>query len=215
MTRPPTTYEPAIVDVVTAVVIPMDGVTRRIVTTGVDVELWDPRRQVPVPKRLIRNRSGAHVLLNEPDDQELTFRLRPEAAGYRGPVLVTVNPRVEGISRLVPLERRPDADFGDVATLIRGLVVRADTPVAGAVVSARPPAPAGEQFPATTDERGVFALVVHLDEPGPVNTPVRVTQPGGATRDLTVELRRGRAYAFAAVIDLDRATPVPIHEIRS
>lgn len=215
MTRLPIAFEPDLTDVVTAVVIPMDGFTRRVVTGGVEVELWDPQRGTVVPVRLVRNLSGHHVLLNAPADQDLTFRVRPERAGYRGPVLVAFNPAAEGVSRVVPLERRPDTDFADVATLVRGMVARSATPVAGAVVSARPPASAGRQFPATTDERGVFALAVRLDEPGPVPATLRVAEAGGATRDLTVDLERGRVHLFAEVIDLDRPnTPQFTHQIQ-
>ncbi|OJF14207.1 hypothetical protein [Couchioplanes caeruleus] len=215
MTRPPIAFEPDLTDVVTAVVIPMDGITRRVVAMGVAVELWDPQRGTALPRRLVRNLSGHHVLLNEPADQDLTFRVVPGRAGYRGPVLVAFNPAAEGISRVVPLERRPDADFADVTTLVRGLIVRSATPVAEAVISARPSPPAGPQFPATTDERGVFALAVHLGETGPVRTTLHVEPGGGAARDVIVDLERGLTHVFTEVIDLDQTTtPQFTHQIR-
>lgn len=215
MTRPPIIFEPDFTDVVTAVIIPMDGFTRRVVTSGVDVELWDPQRDTALPQRLVRNLSGHHVLLNEPADQDLTFRMSPERAGYRLPGLVTVNPADEGIARVVPLERRPDANFGDVPTLVRGMVARSAAFVAGAKISARPPASTGHQFPATTDERGVFAVAVRLDEAGPVGTTLRVESPAGVARELIVNLERGRTHIFATPIDLDATTtPDFTHHIR-
>jgi hypothetical protein len=215
MTRPPIAFEPDFVDVVTAVVIPMDGITRRVVATGVEVELWDPARDAAVPSRLVRNLSGHHVLLNLPADRLLTFCIRPERAGYRGPVVVAFTPSADGVKRVVALERLAGADVADLATLVRGMVVRADEPVAGATVGVAPPGPAGHQFAATTDERGVFALAVHLDEAGPVPLTLRIVEAGGGGRDVDVELERGRTHVFAAVIDLGQpATPQFIHQIR-
>ena len=80
-TRPPIAFEQARIDVVTAVVIPMDGVTRLRVRGGVNAQLWDPVREEARPNRLVRNLSGHIVLLNEPRDQDLTFRIEPGPAG--------------------------------------------------------------------------------------------------------------------------------------
>jgi len=217
-TRPPIAFEPGRTDVVTAVVIPMDGVTRLPVRSGVDAQLWDPIRQKARPNRLVRNLSGYIVLLNEPADQDLTFRIVPGRTGYRGPLFVTFNPARDGVSRVVALERRPDAAFEGTETLIRGSVVRSagtgspaePVRVAGLTVSASPRADAaGHQFPTTTDERGGFALVVGLkliganEGPAPVTTMLRFEKAGLPVRELEVELDHGRTHVFAASIDLD------------
>lgn len=227
-TRPPITLDSARTDVVTAVLIPVDGVTRRPVRGGLDARLWDPVRQAPRPNRLIRNLSGHVVLVNEPADQDLTFRVEPAAAGYRGPLFVTFNPARDGISRVVALERRPDGAFDGNKTLVRGEVVRTadgESPpprVPGLTVTARPEADrAGHQFPATTDERGVFALVIGLrvpatDEAGAaVPTVLRFAKAGLPVRELTVDLVPGRPHVFAEPVDLDGDDPTHFtHEAR-
>jgi hypothetical protein len=217
-TRPPIAFEQARIDVVTAVVIPMDGATRLLVRGGVNAQLWDPVRDEARPNRLVRNLSGHIVLLNEPKDQDLTFRIEPAAAGYRSPLFVTFNPDRDGVSRVVALERRPDAAFDGNETLIRGSVVRSSDsgsptkpiPVAGLTVTARPRTDsAGHQFPATTNERGVFALVVGLKQVGANEGPASVTtmlhfeKAGLPVRELQVDVDQGRVSVFAEPIDLE------------
>jgi hypothetical protein len=212
----PIIFEAGRTDVVTAVVIPVDGVTRLPVRSGVDVQLWDPVDDYPLPVRIVRNLSGRLVLLNEPADQELSFRVDGRPAGFQGPLFVTFNPAQDGRSRVVLLARRPDSDFGETATLVRGSVVRSagddpPGPVSGLTVSARPQAgSAGPQFPATTDERGVFALVVGLrlvsvNEPAPVPTTIHFEKDGLPVREFDVDIEHGRTHVFAEPVDLDSA----------
>jgi hypothetical protein len=222
MSRPSIVFEQPRTDVVTAVVIPTDGITRRP-ARSVDVELWDLDRQVALPFRLVRNLSGHAVLLNQPADQELTFRILPRDTGYRGPVFVTFNPALDGISRVVALERRPDAGFDDIAILVRGWVVRsagppaggALVPVAGVTVSAElTQGGPGHQFPATTDAHGTFALAVGRPanagaDAGPLPTRLHFVKDGLPGRDVDVELEAGRVYVFSAPVDLDRADQKP------
>ncbi|MEU8816738.1 hypothetical protein [Actinoplanes sp. NPDC048796] len=219
--RPPIAFEPDRTDAVSAVLIPMDGITRRIVRSGVDAQLWDREWDRARPNRLIRNLSGHLVLVNVPPGPDLTFRITADRAGYRGPVFVTYNPAGDGLRRVVPLERRPDASYGDVATLVRGTVGRPDAraPVPGLTVSARLPSPrAGHQFPATTDANGDFALAVGIrtigiPEPGPVTATLRFAKAGLPARELNVNLEHGRVHVFSAVIDLDGADRPPfVHE---
>jgi hypothetical protein len=208
----------------TAVVILIDGVTRLPVRGHLDAQLWDPVRQVARPNRLIRNQSGYIVLVNERANQDLTFRIEPAAAGYRGPLFVTFNPATDGVSRVVALEPRPDSVFDEAATLVRGSVVRSGgggspllpQPVSGLTVTATPTAAeAAHQFPATTDERGVFALVVGLkppttdEEQTPVSTVLRFEKTGLPVREFAIDLARGRTYTFASAVDLDRADQDP------
>lgn len=219
MTSRPVRYEQGRTDVVTAVVVPMDGATRLPVRHGVDVQLWDPAGQRARASRLVRNLSGQAVLLNEVPDQELTFRIGTERSFYRGPLLVAFNPAQDGLRRVVALERRPDASFDDVATIVRGVVTRspdagdgAAGPVEGVTVSVDVASP-GHQFPATTDGRGSFALVVDLrppapDEPTTVPAQVRLAKDGQLLRTLPVALEHGRAHVFSAPIDLVGTRPI-------
>ncbi|WP_222271517.1 hypothetical protein [Modestobacter marinus] len=216
-TRPPIAFEQGRTDVVTAVLIPVDGVTRRPVRGGLDAQLWDPVRQAARPRRLVHNLSGHVVLLNEPAEQDLTFRVDPAAAGYRGPLFVRFNPARDGVSKVVALEPRADRAFDDGTTLVRGSVVRSGggspaqpLPVEGLTVTASPPAgSAGHQFPATTDERGVFALAVGLklaataEGPAPIPTVLRFEKPGLPVREFTLALDEGRAHVLATAVDLD------------
>lgn len=200
-----TVFEPELVDEVTAVLIVVDGITLRPVTTGVEVELVDRAG----PGRLIRNLSGRHVLLNGVPDQPLTFRVRPERAGFRGPVLVEFTPTAGAFTRVVPLERLASADFDDVATVVRGEVVRGTEPVPGVSVRAVS-GTAGRLFPATTDERGVFVLAVPLDHIDTVTVRIQIEEPPAVLRELSIDVRRGRAYVFARPVDLDDPADIDI-----
>lgn len=231
MTRPPVVLEEGRGDVVSAVLVPIDGVTRRPVRSGVQAQLWDPVRRAARHNRLIRNLSGHLVLVNEPSDRELTFRIDPGTAGYRGPLFVAFTPDADGVSRVVALEPRPERAFDAGTTLVRGCVGRSarsgsaapPSPVAGLTITAGPRAgAAGHQFPATTDERGVFALVVGLrvsgmdDDAGPIPTTLRFEKSGLPVREFDVDLHRGRTHVFTAAVDLDRddRPPLALHSRR-
>lgn len=214
-------FEDGRTDVVTAVVTLMDGATRRPVRDDVDVALWDVAEEQPRPVAVVRNLSGQAVVLNTPPAEDLTFRIGTERSIYRGPVFLTVNPATDGVRHVVSLERRPDAPFDDVATLVRGVVVRspagapAPEPVEGATVSAAAPG-SGRQFPATTGGRGAFALVVELrapapDEPAETGVVLTVEKQGLPTRTLAVQLQHGRHHVFMAPIDLDDEVVPPVH----
>ncbi|WP_035929232.1 hypothetical protein [Kocuria rosea] len=207
-------------DRVTAVIIPMDGATRIPVRRGIDVQLWDREQQQARPIRLIRNLDGQAALLNEEADQEFTFRIGTERSYYRGPLLTTFNPAVDGTAHVVALERRPDAPFDDVATLVRGVVVRPDpvdagktVPVDGSKVSVSGAEITGHQFPVTTDRRGSFALIVNIRRPGPDETPtvearLRFEKDGAPSRTLDVTLTHGRTHVLSAPVDLEGNGPV-------
>lgn len=207
-------------DIVTAVIIPMDGATRMPVGSGIDVQLWDPDRQEPRPVGLIRNLKGQLALLNEDANQNLTFRIVTERSTYRGPLFTTFNPALDGAAQVVALERRPDASFDDIATLVRGVVVRSSsagpagtTPVEGVKVSVSGSGVAGHQFPATTDHRGSFALIVNIRRPGPDETQtvpaqLRFEKVDLPLRILDVTLKHGLTHVFSVPVDLDGSGPV-------
>jgi hypothetical protein len=209
------------IDHVTAVIIPIDGATRMPVRQGVDVQLWDQQRHETSPVRLVRNLSGHWILLNASADQDLTFRIVTDRGRYRGPVLVTFNPTTQGRpDHVVALERRPEASFDDVATLVRGVVVRREPPVTGETVpqegvrvSASGGGLRGHQFPATTDDRGSFSLIVNVRRPGPDDVPpgpvrLRFEKQGVPTRDVEVHIEHGTTHVFSAPVDLDETGPI-------
>lgn len=215
MTRRVVGAEPGRTDVVTAVVIPIDGFTRLPVRTGVDVRLWDTGRDVARPARIVRNLSGRLVLLNEPADRELAFRV--DAVGYR-PVTVTFDPSGDEVGLVVALERTRSGGLDESATVVRGTVVRtgglgspaSPVPVPGLTVSASLPPGAGtHQFPVTTDDAGDFALAVGLRTPAtdasaaPVPTVLRFEKSAAPVRELVVALAQGRVHVFRRVVDLD------------
>jgi hypothetical protein len=210
-------------DRVTAVIVPMDGATRIPVRSGIDVQLWDPVRQEERPVRLIRNLNGQSALLNEQTNQELTFRIVTERSYYRGPVFKTFNPAADGTAQVVALERRPDAPFDDIATLVRGRVVRSadpgnpgTNPVEGVTISASvldAAGSAGHQFAVTSDDRGDFALIVNITRPGPDETQtvaaqLRFTKDGQPSRILDVTVQHGLTHVFSRAIDLDGNDPI-------
>jgi hypothetical protein len=203
------------IDAVTVALVFMDGVTRRPVRTGVAVQCWDVQRDAPRPNRLVRNLSGYMVLLNESPDQAVTFRIDATEAGYRSPGLFTVTPAVDGISHVIALE--PAIDGLTEGTLVRGTVVRsggpgspsAPVPMGGVTVTASPePSLAGRQFPATTDDRGAFALAVGLkpmptEPPATVQVSLAFEKPGVPAREFAVDLAPGRLHVFSGRVDLD------------
>jgi hypothetical protein len=215
MTRRFLVSEVGRIDRVTAVIIPMDGATRVPVRTGVEVQLWDADREQAQSTRLIRNLSGQWVLLNNSPDQDLVFRIVTERSCYRGPILTTFNPeRERRPDHIVSLERRPDASFDDISTLVRGAVVQRDmsgrgetVPQEGVKVSATGAKVAGHQFPVSTDKRGTFALIVNIRSPGPDEPPrvqarMRFEKEGMPPRNLNVSLKHGMTHVFSVPIDL-------------
>jgi hypothetical protein len=208
-------------DRVTAVIIPMDGATRIPICAGIEVQLWNPDRNEALPTRLIRNLSGQWVLLNASADQDLVFRILTDHVRYRGPVVTTFNPKREGRpDKVVALQRRPDASFDDIATLVRGVVVQRDQPGTGQAVpqegvriSVSGAGLIGHQFPIITDDRGSFALIVCIRRPGPDEAPttqarMHFEKDGALPKDLDVTLKHGITHVFSSGIDLDETVPI-------
>jgi len=206
------------IDDVTLAVLPVDRATRVPVRSGVKAYLWDIVEKRELPPRLIHNHSGYFVLINQEPDADYTIRIEPEAAGYRGPVEIAVNPHRDGMRQIAPLERRPDRPFDEGTTLVRGDVIRfkvagdPDTrvPVADVTVSVPAADPADPPpFWTTTDSRGVFALALQLpppnagEAPRPVAVTLRFQEGAGPPLDVTRSLTDGRTHVFADPIDID------------
>jgi hypothetical protein len=214
-------------DEVTAVLVPADRTSRRPVTSGVQANLWDGQNDRALPDRLVRNLSGALVLLNRPLGETYTFRIDPTAAGYSGPFLVTFQPAKGNRRQVVWLASRPDSPFEPATTLIRGVVTRAapNASAAGLEVAAVPgrgdgggPQDGDPTFTGITDTRGSFAIAVRLEPPddgdlaAPVETALTLNRGGTPHRELVVHLGRGREHVFAEALDLDSANEPPFIE---
>lgn len=215
----PDDHRPFRTDEVTAALVPADPYSRRVVTSGVSVSLWDGDRDRALPDRLVRNLSGHLVLLNRPLDTEYVFRIDPRPAGYQGPFDVHFRPGEAARRRVVWLQARPDKAFDPDTTLLRGVVIRdgdSTKPAAGAQLVAEPGQADPVSFQATADERGAFALAVRLepvvlgDDLLPVTTKLTVMDPEtGAGRELDVELDRSREHIFVEPLDLDGTNEPP------
>jgi hypothetical protein len=211
-------------DQVTAVLVPADRSSRRRVTSGVRATLWDDQNDRDLPDRLVRNLSGALVLLNRPLGETYTFRVDPTAAGYSGPFLVAFQPDAGNRSQIVWLSSRPDSPFDPGTTLIRGVVTRTapSASAAGIEIAAVPrrgdggaPHDNDPTFTGTTDERGSFAVAVHLEVPddgdldATVETALTLNRGGTPHRELVVHLHHGREHVFAEALDLDGGNEPP------
>ena len=211
-------------DQVTAVLVPADRVSRQRVTSGVRATLWDDQNDRDLPDRLVRNLSGALVLLNRPLGETYTFRVDPTAAGYSGPFLVAFQPDAGNRRQIVWLSSRPDSPFDPGTTLIRGVVTRTapNASAAGIEIAAVPrrgdggaPQDDDPTFTGTTDERGCFAVAVHLEPPddgdldATVETALTLNRGGNPRRELVVHLDHGREHVFAEALDLDGGNEPP------
>lgn len=211
-------------DEVTAVLVPADRTSRRPVTSGVRATLWDDENDRDLPHRLVRNLSGALVLLNRPLGEIYTFRVDPTAAGYGGPFLVAFRPDADNRRQIVWLSSRPDSPFDPGTTLIRGVVTRTapNASAAGIEIAAVPrrgdggaPQDDDHTFTGISDERGSFAVAVHLEPPddgdldATVETALTLNHGAIPQRELVVHLDFGREHVFAEALDLDGSNEPP------
>ena len=214
-------------DDVTAVLVPADRTSRRPVTTGVQATLWDDQNDRALPDRLVRNLSGALVLLNRPLGEPYTFRIDPTAAGYSGPFLVAFQPEAGNRRRVVWLASRPDSPFDPGMTLVRGVITRTapNASAAGLEVAAVPrrgdggaPQDDDPRFTGITDQHGGFAVAVRLEPPddgdleASVETAMTLNRGGTPHRELVVQLDHGREHIFAEPLDLDGDNEPPFTE---
>jgi hypothetical protein len=211
-------------DEVTAVLVPADRTSRRPVTSGVQVTLWDDQNDRDLPDRLVRNLSGALVLLNRPLGATYTFRVDPTAAGYSGPFLMAFQPDAGNRREIVWLSSRPDSPFDPGTTLVRGVVTRTapNASAAGIEIAAvprrgdgGPPQDDDPTFAGISDERGSFAVAVHLEPPddgdldATVETALTLNRGGTPHRELVVHLDHRREHVFAEALDLDGSNEPP------
>lgn len=215
------------IDVVTAVLVPADRVSRRIVRSGVSATLWDAVNERVLPDRIVRSLSGGLVLLNRPLGQDYTFRIDPTAAGYAGPVMVTMRPVAADRRRVVWLSSRPDSPIEPGTTAVRGVITRSAADASAArlevvavpvLADGSPPADDEPAFVGITDDRGGFAVTLRLEPPddgdltATVDTTLTLNPGGDPERDLVVQLRPGHEHVFTEPLDLDGDNEPPFTE---
>lgn len=197
---------PTRVDRVTLAVLPIDGFTGALVTRGVQA------RVLGLSDRPIVNGSGMLVFINLPDPPAPpAYRVEVDAreGGFFGPELLPFTPPPAGdpdeeAKRRLPLllKPKPDYVYPSGTTLVRGVVVRANEPVAGAVISSRPPSSAA-RFEALSDDRGAFALALRPHPDADLSSLDIRFEQGGDVRTLAGKaLTRGRSHSFLEPIDL-------------
>jgi hypothetical protein len=214
-------------DEVTAVLVPADRTSRRPVTSGVRATLWDDQNNRDLPDRLVGTLSGALALLNRPLGATYTFRVDPTAAGYSGPFLVAFRPDAGYRRQIVWLSSRPDSPFDPGTTVVRGVVTRTapNASAAGIEIAAvprrgdgGPPQDDDPTFAGISDERGSFAVAVHLEPPddgdldATVETALMLNRGGAPHRELIVHLDYGREHVFAEALDLDGSNEPPFKD---
>lgn len=201
-------------DRVTLAVVPVDGFSGAIVTSGIAVSVRGR------PDRPIRNASGMLVFLNLPeslpDNEKPTYIVDIDAGetGFYDPEPIEFIPpepddpdserkrRREAL--LIP---RPDYSYPGGSTLLRGVLVTGAAPAVGATVRVRPDLSDGD-FVARADGKGAFTLALR---PSPLSKKkleldIHFHFAGGAhARTLKKSLSAGRNHSFLEPIDLKGA----------
>lgn len=202
-------FQPPRIDRVVFALVPYDAFTGRIVTGGVEASVDG------LPDKPIRNRSGMLVFVNLPSQPTYDYRISAGRAGYFDPDGQPLSFH-SGDDRKcpIPLLRRPEADFGEAATLVRGVVHRAAVPVAGARISLDPLEAGAASFETRSGAGGAFALPLRLPAIAPIETlvPVEIkitVDDGTGSRLFKREVIAGRSFRFRTPLDLgDSAQPV-------
>jgi hypothetical protein len=201
-------------DEVSFAVIPIDGVTGAVVSSGVAA------RVKGLPDRPVLNRSGMLVFINLPAPP---YEIEVDAAdaGFFDPATIVHPPPPPPVgppdqdperSRRVKvlLDPRPDYPFPAASTLVRGVVARGTAAEAAAAIAVTPAGESGE-FTGRSTAKGAFAVAVRLPPPADfdshreVEVKIRLTSGPtlpNLTRTLTRRLTSGRSHSFREPIDL-------------
>jgi hypothetical protein len=206
-------FQPPRIDRVVFALVPYDAFSGRIVDRGVDASVDG------LPDRPIRNRSGMLVFVNLPQQAAYAYRISAARAGYFDPdgQPLSFNTDAEQTCP-IPLLRRPERDFADATTLIRGVVRRAAVPVVGARIALDPLKVGAPAFETRSGAGGAFALPLRLPALAPIETPipveVRITVADGVgSRVFERDVTGGRAHRFLAPLDLGDAGQPTLEEI--
>ncbi len=197
---------PPRLDRVTLAVVPIDGFSGALVPRGVSASVKG------LANRPVVNASGMLVFLNLPPQSgyEVDVALDGYGAAFFPPPSALFTPpdpddeEAERKRRLeVLLVPRPQYPFPTGTTLIRGVVVRGSTPVAGAAISVKPDQSDGI-FKTLSDEKGAFALALRLSplSVGPPAIDVHISEGGDARGLLGKPIEIGRSHSFMEPIDL-------------
>jgi hypothetical protein len=203
-------FQPPRIDRVVFAVVPFDAFTGRIVDRGVEASVDG------LPDKPIRNRSGQLVFVNLPPQAAYSYRVSAANAGYFDPEgqPLSFDPAADDRRRPIALLRRPEGDYGDATTLVRGVVHRAGAPVVGAAIALDPLEAGAPPFETRSGAGGAFALPLRLPTLAPIEAvvpvEVRITVGDGVGNRLFVrDVSGGRAHRFLAPLDLaDSQQPV-------
>jgi hypothetical protein len=207
-------FEPPRIDEVAFAIAPFDAFSGRIVGAGVEAKIDG------LPHKPLRNRSGLLVFFNLPPQPSYDYRVFAAKAGYFDPdnQPLSFDPAVDAPRRPIGLLRRPESDYGDASTLVRGVVCRGGVAAVGAVISIDPLEPGAPAFETRSGDRGAFALPLRLPALAPIEAvepvPIHFTvDDGQGPRAFVRDARGGRAHRFAAPLDLDVALLPELEEI--
>ena len=210
--RVPRGYEPLIfdapprIDRVTLAVGAVDAVTGMLIRDGVSARIDG------LMDRPIVNASGMLVFINLPDQPQYDVEVDGRRAGFPFVERFAFTPPAAGTTdpaarrRDVLLTPGPDYPFPAGTTLVRGVVTRGASPVAGASISAVSEA-GGIGFATRSTANGAFALALRLPPPGPheaeASVPFTITMSeGDDARSFVRPLSNGRQHSFIEPIDL-------------
>lgn len=199
-------FEATRLDRVTLAVGAVDGVTGVMLRHGVTARI------AGLADQPIVNGSGLLVFVNLPDRPHYDVEVDARRAGFPFLEHFSFTPPAPG-NRDPAARRRdivmapgPDYPFAPEATVVRGVVTRGASPVAGASISAAP-ACGGTGFTTRSVYNGAFALAVRLphigahEAGGPVQMKIRVSE-GGQGRAFVRALTDGRSHSFTEPLDL-------------
>ena len=208
----PRRYEPLIfdapprIDRVALAVAAIDAVTGMLIRDGVSARIDG------LMDRPIFNASGMLVFINLPDQPQYEVVVDGRRAGFPFVERFAFTPAAAGTRdpaarrRDVLLTPGPDYPFPAGTTLVRGVVTRGASPVAGASISATPEA-GGTGSATRSIANGAFALALRLPPLAPheAEAPLAFTisiSDGGDVRRFVRPLSNGRAHSFLEPIDL-------------
>lgn len=197
---------PPRIDRVTLAVGAVDAVTGTLIRDGVGARITG------LTDKPIVNASGLLVFINLPAQPHYDVEVDGRRAGFPFVEHFAFTPPAAGDKdpaarrRDVLLAPGPFYPFAPGTTLVRGVVTRGSTPVAGASISAAPAA-GGASFAIRSIANGAFALALRLPPFGtheaeaPVPVEIAVSE-GGDTRKFVRPLANGRSHSFLEPIDL-------------
>lgn len=194
------------VDRVTLAIGAVDAVTGALIRSGVSARVFG------LVDQPIVNASGLLVFINLPDQALYDVEVDGRRGGF--PFVERFSFTPPAASNKDPSARRrdvllapgPDYPFTPGTTLVRGVVTRFASPVAGALISAGSSG-GGAIFATRSAANGAFALALRPPAIGtdeaelPLSVTIDVSE-GGEQRSFVRQLARGKVHSFRQPIHL-------------